>query len=82
MVLYYVSVRTDLVAKGERHARAEDGLRTHTRSARSTRDEMARRTIENVFPKRRGVLISTSELQRSQPCLAMISGLRVAQSSR
>ena len=108
MVLCYVSVRTDLVAEGERHARAEDGLRAHTRSASREGLSGAAHNTEGFslcseravsqqdgprariradssgagLAKRRGVEMSTSELHLSQPCLAMMSGLRVAQSWR
>lgn len=92
----------------ERHARAEDGLRAHTRSASreglggaahdaegfSLRSKRAVSQQDGPRPliragssgaglaNLRGVLISTSELHFSQPYLAMMSGLRVAQSAR
>ena len=100
-----VSGSISSLTERERHARAEDGLRAHTRSAsreglggaahdRKCLAEAPRRAapdrsvLELLFAQRARVrvrfqdLISTSELQRSQPYLAMISGLRVAQSSR
>lgn len=51
----------------------------------STPSERARQAqkmaIENVFPKRRGVDMSTSELHLVQPSAFMICGLSVAQLS-
>ena len=46
------------------------------------RSSTAGSTYENVLPKRRGVLTSTSDGQRSHPLRCMITGACVAQSAR
>ena len=63
--------RTDLEAERERKARAEDGDAAKHTGAVSTRRRASSvagsRAHEKVLPKRRGVLIKTSELDVSQP---------------